>query len=87
MEIQELRTELKGHIIQELNLKPLTPDQIDDDAVLFGEGLGLDSIDSLELIVLLKMKYGVLIQDPKEGRKIFKSISVLADYVAQHRTK
>ena len=87
MEIQELRTELKQHIIEALNLKPLTPDQINNDDVLFGEGLGLDSIDSLELIVLLKMKYGIQIKDPKEGRKIFVSINVLADYVAEHRVR
>ncbi|CAN5384133.1 phosphopantetheine-binding protein [soil metagenome] len=87
MDIQELRTQLKQQIIEELNLKPMTPDEIKDDDVLFGEGLGLDSIDSLELIVLLKMIYGITIHDPKEGRRIFQSISVLADYVVVHRTK
>jgi len=87
MEIQELRTQLKQYLIEALNLKPLTPEQINDDDVLFGEGLGLDSIDSLELIVLLKMKYGINIKDPKEGRKVFQSIAVLADYVAANRTR
>jgi acyl carrier protein len=87
MEIEELKKELKQQIIDALNLKPLTPEQINDDQALFGEGLGLDSIDSLELIVLLKTKYGITIQDPKEGRKIFQDINVLTEYIVQHRTR
>jgi len=69
MEKEALKQQLKSQIIQFLNLTDLKPDDIKDDEPLFGEGLGLDSIDSLELIVLLKREYGITINDPKEGRK------------------
>lgn len=87
MEIQELKQQLKKQIIEFLNLTPLTPEEIKDDQPLFGDGLGLDSIDSLELIVLLKKEYGIFIQDPKEGRKVLANINTMVDYIAQHRTK
>lgn len=87
MEIQELKQQLKNQIIEFLNLTPLTPSEIKDDEPLFGEGLGLDSIDSLELIVLLKREYGIIIQDPKEGRKILVNINTIVDYIVQQRTK
>ncbi len=79
--------ELKQAIIEALNLEEVTPEEIDNDAPLFGEGLGLDSIDALELIVLMEKKYGIKLKDAAEGRKIFQSIRVMADYIAQHRTK
>lgn len=87
METTELKQQLKKQIIEFLNLTPLTPEEINDDTPLFGDGLGLDSIDSLELIVLLKREYGVVIQDPKEGRKILVNVSTIADYITQHSTK
>jgi acyl carrier protein len=87
MEIQELKQQLKKQIIEFLNLTPLTPAEIKDDEPLFGEGLGLDSIDSLELIVLLKREYGITIQDPKEGRKVLVDINTIVDYILQNRTK
>jgi len=87
MEIQELKQQLKNQIIEFLNLTPLTPTEIKDDEPLFGEGLGLDSIDSLELIVLLKREYGITIQDPKEGRKVLVDINTIVDYILQNRTK
>lgn len=87
MEIQELKQQLKNQIIEFLNLTPLTPAEIKDDEPLFGEGLGLDSIDSLELIVLLKREYGITIQDPKEGRKVLVDINTIVDYILQNRTK
>jgi acyl carrier protein len=87
MEIQELKQQLKKQIIEFLNLTPLTPEEIKDDAPLFNEGLGLDSIDSLELIVLLKREYGITIQDPKEGRKVLVDINTIVDYILQNRTK
>jgi acyl carrier protein len=85
MEIQELKQQLKKQIIEFLNLTPLTPAEIKDDAPLFEKGLGLDSIDSLELIVLLKIKYGITIQDPREGRKVLADINTIADYILQYR--
>ncbi|PIY02451.1 MAG: acyl carrier protein, partial [Bacteroidetes bacterium CG_4_10_14_3_um_filter_31_20] len=77
MEREELKLQLKQHIIKYLNLLEMTPDDIKDDQPLFGEGLGLDSIDSLELIVLLEREYGIKIQDPKEGRKVLVDINTM----------
>lgn len=84
---EELKQQLKKQIIEFLNLTSLKPEDIKDDELLFGEGLGLDSIDSLELIVLLKREYGIIIQDPKEGRKVLIDVNTMADYIEQHRTK
>lgn len=87
MEKEELKQQLKVQIIQFLNLTELTPADIKDDEPLFGDGLGLDSIDSLELIVLLKKEYGITIQDPKAGRKILVDVNTMADYIAEHSAK
>jgi len=81
MEKQELIENLKGQIITQLNLEGMTPEDIDAESSLFGDGLGLDSIDALELIVLLEKEYGIKIEDPKEGKKIFHSVTSLADYI------
>jgi acyl carrier protein len=83
----ELRQELKEKIIEQLNLEEFTVADIADDDALFGDGLGLDSIDALELIVMLDKDYGIQLTDPKEGQEIFKSIAVLADYIADKRAK
>ena len=66
-----------------------TPADIDADDALFGdgEGLGLDSIDALELIVLMEKEYGIKLANPAEGKEIFKSIRTIAEYVSSHRTK
>ena len=85
--MNKLKQELKQQIIEFLNLTPLTPDEIKDDEPLFGDGLGLDSIDSLELIVLLKRNYGITIQDPKEGRKVLININTMVEYIESNRTK
>jgi len=84
VEKEALKQTLKKQIISFLNLTPLTPDEIKDDEPLFGDGLGLDSIDSLELIVLLKKEYGIIIQDPKEGRKILVDVNTMVDYILAH---
>jgi acyl carrier protein len=84
MEKEELKQQLKKQIIQFLNLTALKPEDIKDDEPLFGKGLGLDSIDSLELIVLLKREYGVIIQDPKEGRKVLVDVNTMADYIEKN---
>ena len=85
METAELKEQLKKQIIQFLNLTDLTPDDIKDDEPLFGDGLGLDSIDSLELIVLLKKEYGISINDPKEGRKALTDVNTMAAYIEANR--
>jgi acyl carrier protein len=77
----ELIEKLKTEIIEALNLEDLEPADIDTNAPLFGEGLGLDSIDALELIVLLEKNYGIKLQDPKDGKKVFYSVQTMADYI------
>lgn len=85
--MEELILELKKKIIVALNLEEMTPDDIDADEALFGDGLGLDSIDALELIVLMEKDYGIKLANPAEGKAIFKSIRTIAEYVSSHRTK
>lgn len=87
MEKEELKQTLKTQIIKYLNLLEITPEDIKDDQVLFGEELGLDSIDSVELIVLLEREYGIKIQDPKEGRKVLVDVNTMADYIIANRTR
>ena len=85
--MEELILELKEKIIEALNLEEMTPSDIDGDSPLFGEGLGLDSIDALELIVMLDKSYGIKLANPAEGKEIFKSIRNIAEYVAEHRKR
>ena len=85
--MEELVLELKNQIIEVLNLEDVQPEDIENDAPLFGEGLGLDSIDALELIVMMEKVYGIKIKDPAAGKEIFKSISTMADFVSKNRTK
>ena len=85
--MEELIQTLKQQIIEVLNLEDITCEDIDNDAPLFGEGLGLDSIDALELIVLFEKKYGIKLSDPSQGKAIFQSIHTMAEYIAAHRVK
>lgn len=85
--MEELVLELKNQIIQALNLEDVKPEDIDNDAPLFGEGLGLDSIDALELIVMMEKVYGIKIKDPSAGKEIFKSVNTMAEFVTKNRTK
>lgn len=85
--MENLIEELKKQIIDVLNLEDMSTDEIETDAPLFGAGLGLDSIDALELIVMLEKQYGIKLANPAEGKAIFKSVATMADYVCQHRTK
>lgn len=78
---------LKQQIIEALNLEDITPADIQDDAPLFGEGLGLDSIDALELFMLLDKQYGIKLQNKEEGKQVFRSINTMAAYIEQNRTK
>lgn len=87
METADLKLQLKKQIIEFLNLTDLKPEDIKDDEELFGGGLGLDSIDSLELIVLLNREYGITIKDPKEGRRVLVDVNTMVDYIEKHRTK
>ena len=85
--MEELILELKNEIIKVLNLEGVKPEDISDDGLLFGEGLGLDSIDALELIVLLEKNYGIKLKDPAQGKDIFKSVRTMAEFIQANRTK
>ena len=86
--MEELKQELKVKIIDILNLVDLTPEDIEDGAPLFGDqGLGLDSIDALELILLMEKDYGIKLKDASEGKAIFQSVNVMADYIQKNRTR
>ena len=83
MDIRDIRQRLKQVIVADLNLEETTPEQIRDDEVLFGEGIGLDSLDAVELVVVIKKRFGVEIKDMTEGRKAFASIDSLAHFLAE----
>lgn len=85
--MEALKQELKEKIINVLNLEDITQADINDGDALFGDGLGLDSIDALELIVMLDKDYGIKLSDPKEGKAIFQSIETMATYITENRTK
>jgi acyl carrier protein len=85
--MEALKLELKTKIIEALNLEDIAIEEINDNDPLFGEGLGLDSIDALELIVLLDKEYGIRLADPKEGKSIFESVETMAKYISENRTK
>ena len=84
--MEELILQLKKKIIYELNLE-IEPEDIDENVPLFGEGLGLDSIDALELIVPIEKSYGIRFKSPEEVKDAFNSIAVMADYISKNRTK
>lgn len=85
MNTEELEQQLKSQIVAQLNLKDVKPEEIGTDAQLFGRGLGLDSIDALELIVLLEEKYGIVIGQSEDGPKIFYSVATIAQYIIDHK--
>lgn len=83
--IEELTQELRQELIKQLNLEDMLPPDFNEDTPLFGEGLGLDSIDSLELVVLMDRNYGLKLKDPKEGRHVFYSIRTMSEYIHKNR--
>jgi acyl carrier protein len=83
--MEELIQKIKEQVIEVLNLEDVEPDDIDTDDPLFGDGLGLDSIDALELIVLLEKQYGLKIEDPKDGEKILYSLRTIAEYIEKNK--
>ena len=85
--MDKLKAQLKEQILEALSLDEMKPEEIDDNAPLFGEGLGLDSIDALELIVLMEKQYGIKLSNPAEGKEVFRSINVMAEYIAKNRTR
>lgn len=87
MSNESLKLEFKEHLISYLNLLDTTPEQINDEEPLFGGDLGLDSIDSVELIVLLDREYGIKIKNPQEGRQILVDVNTIVAYIEANRTK
>jgi acyl carrier protein len=81
--MEQLIFNLKEQIIDRLNLSDIKPEDINNDAPLFGDGLGLDSIDALEIIVLLQQVYGIKITNAEEGKKAMKSVKTLAEYITE----
>jgi acyl carrier protein len=84
---EDLKYQLKEQIIEELNLEDMKPADIKDNAPLFGDGLGLDSIDALELVVLLEKYHGVKITDEETGKRVLASIDTMAEFIIQEKAK
>lgn len=80
----EIRKKLKELLVENLSLEDVAPEEIKDDEILFGEGLGLDSLDAVEIVVLLQRNFGLEVKDMEKGREIFYSIDTLARYVYEN---
>ena len=83
--MEEIIRNLKVQIIESFNLEDITPEEIDTEAPLFGDGLGLDSIDALEIMIILEKHYNIRIADPKKAKEAFYSVKTLAEYVVANR--
>ena len=84
--MENINETFNRQLVEALNLEDVRPEDIDDNAPLFGDaGLGLDSIDALEIILILERNYGVKVENPREGKEIFYSVSTIADYIRKHR--
>ena len=84
--LASIKSRLKELLISELSLEDIEPSEIADDEMLFGEGLGLDSLDAVEIVVLLQRNFGLEVQDMEKGREIFQSLDTLAKYVHDNTT-
>jgi acyl carrier protein len=84
-ELAQVRKDLKEILVKELSLEDIVPENIKDDEVLFGEGLGLDSLDAVEIVVLLQRNFGIEVSDMTKGKEIFYSIDTLSRYIYENR--
>jgi acyl carrier protein len=85
--MDKLIADLKTQIVAQLNLQDIQPEDIGDDQPLFANGLGLDSIDALELIVLLQQQYKIKLSNADEGPKVFKTVKTMAEYITAHQAQ
>ncbi|HNU86737.1 MAG TPA: phosphopantetheine-binding protein [Ferruginibacter sp.] len=85
--MDKLISDLKSQIVTQLNLQDIKPEDIGDDQPLFVEGLGLDSIDALELIVLLQQQYKIKLSNADEGPKVFRTVRTMAEYITAHQVQ
>lgn len=85
--MDKLMSDLKSQIIEQLNLQDTKPEDIGDDQPLFVDGLGLDSIDALELIVLLQQQYKIKLSNAEDGPRVFKTVRTMAEYITAHQAQ
>ena len=85
--MDKLMSDLKTQIVTQLNLQDIKPEDIGNDQPLFVDGLGLDSIDALELIVLLQQQYKIKLSNAEDGPKVFKSVRTMAEYITAHQAQ
>ena len=85
--MDKLMSDLKKQIVEQLNLQDINPEDIGNDQALFVEGLGLDSIDALELIVLLQQHYNIKISNAEDGPKVFRTVRTMAEYITAHQAE